>query len=249
MAHASKPVIVIGGITGGIGSCLARMAVEKGYTVAGFARGLRERGGLPEDLRVETVDATDPEAVVAFMNSIASDLGRIDGYVHAIGSVMLKTAHTLTLEEWRETLAVNLDSAFFAARALLPILQKQNGGNLIFLSSVAARAGLPAHEAIAAAKGGVDGLVLSIAASYASRQIRCNAVAPGLVETPMTAGVIASPQARSISEKMHPLGRIGRPDNIAGLILWLLSEEADWVTGQIWSVDGGMAHVRQRPKA
>jgi 3-oxoacyl-[acyl-carrier protein] reductase len=245
----TQQVVIIGGITGGIGSTLAGIESEKGSKVVGFARGKKDLDGLP-DVEVESVEATDPSALKNYFDSIMAKHGKIDAYVHAIGSVLLKTVHTITDKEWRDTISINLDSAFYAARCVIPYLQKQeNGGSLVYVSSVAAQAGIPAHEAIGAAKGGINGLVLSIASSYANRKIRCNAVAPGLVETPLTAGVIASPQARSISEKMHPLGQIGRPENVASLISWLISKDGDWVTGQIWSVDGGMAHVRQRPKA
>jgi NAD(P)-dependent dehydrogenase (short-subunit alcohol dehydrogenase family) len=127
-------------------------------------------------------------------------------------------------------------------------MQAQSRGSIVFVSSVAAQAGVPGHEAIAAAKGGINGLVLAAAASYAPKSIRVNAVAPGLVDTPLAAGLLGSEQARQFSEKMHPLGKIGRAANVGSLIAWLVSPEADWVTGQIWSVDGGMAHVRPKPK-
>ncbi len=118
----------------------------------------------------------------------------------------------------------------------------------MFVSSVAAQTGLPSHEAIAAAKGGINGLVKAAAASYATRNIRINAVAPGMVDTPMAKPIVGNEAGRKISEAMHPLGRIGRADNIAGLIAYLVSPAGDWVTGEIWSVDGGMAHLRSRPK-
>ncbi len=200
-------------------------------------------------LYVQKADATDAAQVGAVVGEVQSHFGRIDAYVHAIGSIVLKPAHLTKTEEWAQTLDLNLNSAFYALRAVLGPMQAQGSGSIIYVSSVAAKVGLPNHEAIAAAKGGLDGLVLAAAATYAPRNIRVNAVAPGLVDTPLAAGMLGSDAARALSERMHPLGRIGRPGNIGSLIAWLVSPEADWVTGQIWSVDGGMATVRSKPKA
>ena len=128
-------------------------------------------------------------------------------------------------------------------------MRSQKKGVIILFSSVAAQAGLSNHEAIGAAKGGIDGLVKSIAATYASMGLRANAIAPGLVETPATAQLTSSEQTRQISERMHPLGRIGRPAEVASLAAWLVSEEASWMTGQVISLDGGMGPVVPKPRA
>ncbi len=240
--------VLIGGITGSIGSQVARRLCEDGWSVAGFSRGEIETN-LPAGVVHRTADALDPAAVETVFEETVRDLGRIDAYIHAIGGIRLKPFHLMTDEEWKDTIDRNLTSAFLAARAALKRMNRQGSGCLVFISSVAAVQGLPAHEAVAAAKGGINGLVLSAAASYASRGIRVNAVAPGLVDTNLSKPILATDQARQISERMHPLGRIGKPDEVASLIAWLVSEDAGWVTGQVWSIDGGMARVNQRPRA
>jgi len=120
------------------------------------------------------------------------------------------------------------------------------GGSIVLASSVATKIGLVNHEAIAAAKGGINGLVLSAAATYASRNIRVNAVAPGLVRTPLAAKLTSNEASLKASMAMHPLGRIGEPDDVASAIAWLLDPKTTWVTGQILGIDGGLGSVRTR---
>ncbi|MFH1499940.1 MAG: SDR family oxidoreductase [Verrucomicrobiota bacterium] len=246
----NSPVVLIAGITGGIGSALARKLAASGWRVAGFAREAARLDALAGELPglfTQVADATDAAQVEAAVAAVGGHFGQLDAYVHAVGSIVVKNATQTSLEEWRRTLDVNLNSAFYGLKYAVTPIQRQ-GGSLVFISSVAAQTGLASHEAIAAAKGGINGLVRAAAASYASRNVRVNAVAPGLVDTPLAGPLLGSEAARAFSEKLHPLGRVGRPDNIAGLIAWLLSEEGAWVTGEIWSVDGGMAHVKPRPK-
>lgn len=118
----------------------------------------------------------------------------------------------------------------------------------MLVSSAAARIGFANHEAIAAAKAGVIGLTLSAAATYASRGLRFNAVAPGLVRTPMTERITANESAAEASIAMHALGRLGEPADVAGLIAWLLDPRNSWITGQVFGVDGGLASLRSRRK-
>jgi NAD(P)-dependent dehydrogenase (short-subunit alcohol dehydrogenase family) len=245
---------LIAGITGGIGSELARRLHASGWRVGGYARSAEKLAALAAELpglETAVADATDPAQVeAAFADLIArSGDGRIDAYVHCVGSILLKSAHLTSIDEWRRTLDLNLNSAFYGLKSAVAPMQAQGFGSIVLISSVAAQTGLPSHEAIAAAKGGIEGLVRAAAASYATRNVRINAVAPGLVDTPLAAALLGNPAARAFSEKMHPLGRVGTPANIASAIAYLLSAEADWVTGQIWSIDGGMGSVRPRPKA
>ncbi len=248
---SNSSTALIGGISGGIGSELARRLAATGWHVAGYARDearLAPLQAAQPDWLLQTADATQRPALEGVVQATVQRFGRVDAYCHCIGSILIKPAHLTRAEEWSRTLEHNLTSAFYALQAVLGPMQAQGGGSVLFISSVAAQTGLPNHEAIAAAKGGLDALVRSAAATYAPKNIRINAVAPGLVDTPLAAPLLASEAARQLSEKMHPLGRIGQPANIASLLAWLASPDADWVTGQVWSVDGGMAHVRGKPR-
>ena len=118
------------------------------------------------------------------------------------------------------------------------------GGSIVLFSTAAARTGLPNHEAIAAAKAGVIGLMQSAAASYASRGIRINAVAPGLVKTGLTEKIWSNEKSAAFSQGMHALGRLGEPEDVASLVQWLLDPENNWVTGQVLGVDGGLGTLR-----
>lgn len=119
-------------------------------------------------------------------------------------------------------------------------MRAANSGSIVLVSTVAARQGLNNHESISAAKAGIEGLVRSAAITYARQKIRFNAVAPGLTETPLSAPLLRSEAGRKFSEAMHPLGRIGNADEVAAVIAFLLGSDAQWITGQVWGVDGGL---------
>jgi NAD(P)-dependent dehydrogenase (short-subunit alcohol dehydrogenase family) len=243
-------VYVILGGSGGIGSAVARKLVGGGAKVALAARGAERLESLAAELGATTgvVDATDMSAVESFVRSTANANDGVDGIVNCVGSILLKAAHQTKDDEWRQTIAANLDSAFATVRAGAKVMAR-TGGSIVLMSSSAARVGLPSHEAIAAAKAGVIGLARSAAATYAGKRIRVNAVAPGLVDTPMSAGITGNEMMLKASTAMHPLGRIGKPEEIASVITWLLSKESGWVTGQVIGVDGGLSTVRGKASA
>ena len=163
-------------------------------------------------------------------------------------SLLLKPAHLTTDSEWNETIATNLTSAFATVRGAAKTM-RSGGGSVVLFSSAAAQIGLANHEAIAAAKAGVNGLARSAAASYASRGIRFNVVAPGLVKTKLTRRIWESERAAATSRAMHALDRLGEPQDVASVVCFLLAPENSWITGEVFSLDGGLAHVKlhQRP--
>ena len=126
---------------------------------------------------------------------------------------------------------------------------KQGNGSCLFFSTAAAQTGIANHEAVAAAKGGLEAMVRSAAASYSTRGIRINAIAPSLTDTPLSQSIVSNAQALEISKRMHPLGSIGQAADIASLAAWIHSENAKFVTGQTFVVDGGISSIVPKLRA
>lgn len=244
MGFSDRSFVILGG-TGGIGSEVARRLADGGAQLMVGARGREGLDAIAEETGARTyqMDATDPEAVDALFDEAIKVFDRIDGAINLVGSIFLKPAHRTSRQEWDETRAVNLDTAFFTVRSATERMQ-QNGGTIVLVSTAAAQIGLANHDAIAAAKAGVIGLTRASAATYAKRNIRVNCVAPGLVETPLAEPLTSNEQNRQFSLGMHPLGRLGEPADIASAIQWLADDEQSWVTGQILGVDGGLAQLK-----
>lgn len=231
------------GAAGGIGSALARRLAAHGHALILAGRTPAPLDTLAVELNARTavVDAANFDA----LEQALQQSGPIDAVVNCAGSLILKPAHLTTEKEWRETLDVNLTSAFSTVRAAAKAMMN-TGGSIVLCSTAAARAGFANHEAIAAAKGGVMGLTLSAAATYAGRNIRVNCVAPGLVATPLTSRITQNEAALKSSQAMHPLGRIGTPEDVASAIAWLIDPSNSWITGQVLGVDGGLGTLRTR---
>ena len=199
------------------------------------------------DAPFAALDATDIAQVESVFAQATESLGPVGGVVNCVGSVLLKPAHLTSAQEWQDTLATNLTSAFATVRAAGKTMNK-TGGSVVLLSSAAAEIGLSNHEAVAAAKAGVIGLARSAAASYASRNLRFNVVAPGLVKTKLTKKVWEHERSAAASESLHGLSRLGEPSDIAEVICWLLQPTAAWVTAQVFTVDGGLSGVKLLPR-
>lgn len=246
----AAPVFVVIGATGGIGSELCRRLVAKDSHLVVAGRDADKLRILADELRVLSVvvDATCSDQIDQLFARVVEEYGRVDGVANCVGSLLLKPAHLTSDAEWVNTLTTNLTSAFVTVRAAARTMMK-TGGSIVLVSSAVARVGLANHEAIAAAKAGILGLALSAAASYASRGIRVNCVAPGLVRTPLTTRLTANEAMLKGSIAMHALGRIGEPSDVASAIEWFLDPAQSWVTGQILGIDGGLGTLRTRGSA
>jgi NAD(P)-dependent dehydrogenase (short-subunit alcohol dehydrogenase family) len=232
---------------GGIGSTLCRRLAKKGAKLLLAGRDEVRLSGLAAELGAEAfcLDACNLQQVDSCMKRATELHGPTSGVANCVGSLVLKPAHLLSEEEWDATIATNLKSAFAVVRSAA-IAMAQHGGSVVLLSTAAARIGLPNHEAISAAKAGIEGLALAASASYASKGIRFNCVAPGMTRSPLTARLLQNEMMAKASAGLHALGRIGEPDEIASAIEWLLDPEQSWVTGQVIGVDGGLSRIRSR---
>ena len=241
----SKVVWIIGG-SGGIGSNLARRMSDNGWKVIISARNIENLNLVSDDKSIDSliVDATNADDVQEKAKQINETYGSLDAVVNSVGSIFLRPLHATSSEQFMETINQNLVTSFNVIRATAKIMMRGNGGRIVLFSSAAASLGMPNHAAISAAKAGVEGLARAAASDYAKRGIRVNVISPGLVDTPLSSHLLASEQSRKISEDMHPVGKIGEPDDIASVAEWLITSAPEWMTGDIIPVDGGLTNLK-----
>jgi NAD(P)-dependent dehydrogenase (short-subunit alcohol dehydrogenase family) len=236
-------IALITGASGGIGRALAQQLRAQGHRVAAVGRDAERLGPVAADAHI-TADTTTPEGAATALVQCQALLGGTPTLLaHCVGSTLIAPLHRTKLEAYREVMRVNLDSAVFMLQAWIGA-QEGEPAAAVFASSVVARIGVANHEAIAAAKGGVEALVRSAAATYAAQGFRINAVAPGMTDTPMTAGMLKLPAMREGASRQYPLGGVQSAEHVAGVMAWLLGDGAARITGQVIAVDGGFTTVR-----
>lgn len=236
---AGRHLLVTGGGSG-IGLEFVRCAVNDGarvVVVSGDNSALRDL--LPKGQRI-TADLTEADAARGAVEHATQSLGGVlDGVVSSAGVFLHKTTLETSDDDWDRVLDINLRASFRIARAAAPTLMRSTNAAMVFVSSQIGLIGHPQAAAYAASKAGIHGLVKSLALELAPA-VRVNAVAPGPIETPMTADALADAERAAALRASVPLGRIGKPEEVALAVRMLLSHSASFVTGHIMAVDGGI---------
>jgi NAD(P)-dependent dehydrogenase (short-subunit alcohol dehydrogenase family) len=239
----SDKVLIYGG-AGGIGSATARLLHGRGYDLHLVGRNPDKLSALAAELGAShTVgDVTDAGLFARVAKEVNGE--PLAGLVYAVGTLNLRGFSRLAEADFRNDLQINAIGGALAAQAALPALRaNQRTASVVLFSSVAASQGFSLHASMGMAKGAVNGLVLSLAAELAP-QVRVNAIAPSLTRTPLSERIASNESLAESIAKLHALRRLGTPDDIAALAAFLISTDADWITGQIIGVDGGRASLR-----
>lgn len=229
----NAPFLIIGG-TNGIGKAIAERLIGQGLPVITVGRSANAPSGVLEHVVSDVV-----------RNGLPTDRipERLAGMAYCPGSIVLKPLRSTTLDDLRLALEVNLIGAFRCAQATSESLKRTPCSSMLFFSSVAVGQGMPFHTAIAAAKGGVEGLVRSLAAELAP-QVRVNCIAPGLTRTTLSDKLLNTPEKEKASADRHPLKRVGNVHDIAAMATLLLTPDGSWISGQVIGVDGGLSSLR-----
>ena len=244
-------VAFVSGMAMGIGEAIAELFAREGAAIVGAdidvhhgnitAERIRARGGRclfqPTDVSVE-------KDVRTLVEAGSKEFGTIDVLANVVGIAAENPLHEMDLSEWERILRVNLTSMFLTSRYILPGMLEARRGSIVHISSVQGILGFPGYPHYAASKGAIFSLTRQMSREYAGRGIRVNCIAPGTVETPLNVKVLErSPDPAALRagwERMHPIGRLGQPIDIAYGALYLACDESSWLTGQCLTIDGGM---------
>ena len=241
----SGRVAFVTGASQGIGRTCALRLAKEGATVAVVARNHEKLNELVAEITTVggqaaafALDVGDEEQVKATVKTIIAQLGKIDILVNNAGITRDQLVMRMKRADWDAVLQTNLTSAYLCIQAVIPSMLKQRWGRIINIASIFGQMGQAGQANYSASKAGLIGLTMAIAREVGSRNITCNAVAPGFIETAMTAGL--SEEFRQTAVKQIPLGRVGASEDVASAVAFLESDDASYITGHVLSVNGGM---------
>ena len=248
MKRLQGKVAIITGGNAGIGEAIAKAFAREGALVVITGRRQVDLDRVVSDIVKEEGKAfsvagsvTDELRVQETVRQTVQRFGRLDILVNNAGlGDFGKRLHEIDDPTWTQVLDVNLTGVFRMTRAVLPQMLKQQRGAIVNISSIASLVGIPTLSAYAASKGALDSLTRSLAVDYAKEGIRCNVVNPGLIDTPMAAPLMSNPEHLDPILAHYPIRRAGKPEEVANMVLYLASDEAAWVTGGTFPIDGGM---------
>ena len=242
MRLSGKTAIITGGGSG-IGKAIAQAFVREGASVVIAGRDSRRLEPAAQEIGPQcvavTADVSRPEDVKKLVAVAIEKFKRIDVLVNNAAVLLPGTAEQLSEEDFDQTFAVNVRGLWLLSRAVLPQMRAAGGGSIINIGSVLSTLGARNRVAYAASKGAVLAMTRAMALDHAAENIRVNCISPGIVETEMVARFSMDENTRRQRVAMHPLGRFGKPEDVAGLAVFLASDESAWVTGTAQTVDGG----------
>jgi len=242
---SEQKVAIVTGASRGIGFAVAEGLAKAGYNLAICATREATVNASADKLRAlgaqvlpVVVDVTDGEAVKTFVQAVVKEFGRLDVLVNNAGITKDGLAMRMKADDWQAVIDTNLSSVFYASQAALKPMMKARSGRIINISSVVASMGNPGQLNYCASKGGIDAMTRSLAHEVGSRGITVNAIAPGFIATAMTDEL--GDDAKANLESRIPLGRLGKPEDIAASVVFLAGEGGSYISGQVLHVNGGM---------
>ncbi|TIN74605.1 SDR family oxidoreductase [Mesorhizobium sp.] len=239
-----KVALVTGGRSG-IGLATARRLRDEG------ARVFTAQRGEDQEFEAIAIDFAAPAGAGRAVEDVVNQSGRLDVLVNNAGMMQEALVEDMSLADWERTIAVNLTTPFMLIKAAMPHLRSA-GGTIVNVGSIEGLGSNPKHAAYCTSKAGIHGLTRAVAIDHSGEGVRCNAVAPGWIDTDINVDFIQKlPDPKGFRQKVgkiHPVGRTGKPEEVASLIAWLASPESSFVTGQVWTIDGGRMAMLSLPQ-